>query len=308
MLFKKLLVVCLFLFSVRAFGAAELIDPACAIPDFTAPDNLKVYASGAYKGKELDFQIDSSQLPAGQYDIDVYSSEEPVALLLGSYEPAIWKISWSEGTQIAAVVVSGYYAQAIAGLSDDIPIINSTYSNKGKCGYFYLGGDSDVLLNPLSRALFDRPVKVVIPMNQDSKITIGDPVSSRARLRSYKSTSVESYRERGVPFTGIAGIDEALAAGVIRRATVVDAERWVRELVKQGKTPDVPRVRGQTTRPTTPSIENAYVILKRFVPPRTSWQNHASYFVLEGVPIPVRRDRNSTVYVFDNMECVGFRC
>jgi len=36
----------------------------------------------------------------------------PVVLMLGAYEPTVWNIGWTQGTQIVAVMASGYTARS----------------------------------------------------------------------------------------------------------------------------------------------------------------------------------------------------
>ncbi len=293
---------------IRAAAGGDRFDPGCALDNYVVPENLKVYAAGGYKGEPLDFQIDESNQRTGLYKVEVYSRDNPVALLLGSYEPAIWEISWSPGTVISSVIVTGYYAQAVAGLDNNVPVLNSVRENGAPCSVFYMRNGSHEILNPLSQHLFDRPVELVIPMDDEFKFTIGDPASTRARMRTFKSTSVESFRDRSSQLTGTTGIEAAIAKRIIRPATAVDAQRWVRELIRQGKAPDLPRVRGQERNIERPPTDNAFVVMKEFEIPLGSNSNQASYFVLEGVPLPLRRDRYSTVYVFDSMLCTGPRC
>lgn len=49
------------------------------------------------RGRELSFQIDQSGHQATQFDITVNSPEQPVALILGAYEPTVWNIGWKSG-------------------------------------------------------------------------------------------------------------------------------------------------------------------------------------------------------------------
>ncbi|MCV4289686.1 hypothetical protein OH708_17345 [Pseudomonas capsici] len=94
----------------------------CAFKDFKAPDAMVVYAAGAYPGRELPFQIDQSGHQATQFDIAVNSPEQPVALILGAYEPTVWNIGWSQVTKIVAVNVSGYPRQGVAVLDAKVPV------------------------------------------------------------------------------------------------------------------------------------------------------------------------------------------
>jgi hypothetical protein len=43
--------------------------------------------------------------------------------------------SWSKGTRIVAVFVTGYHRQAVAGLPKGTPLIVSSQEEKQPCGY-----------------------------------------------------------------------------------------------------------------------------------------------------------------------------
>ena len=66
--------------------------------------------------RKLHFQIDQSGNQATQMDVTVNYSTKPVVIMLGAYGPTIWNIKWTAATRIAAVFVSGYHRQAVAGL------------------------------------------------------------------------------------------------------------------------------------------------------------------------------------------------
>ena len=97
----------------------------CKLEGIDFSDDMVVYAGGAYSGKKIKYQIDQSGHQATQFEVIVNSPNEPVALILGAYEPSIWNIAWTKGTYVEAVVVTGYHRQVVAGLSNDTPILNS---------------------------------------------------------------------------------------------------------------------------------------------------------------------------------------
>ncbi|MBK7956178.1 MAG: hypothetical protein IPK02_20760 [Candidatus Accumulibacter sp.] len=99
---------------------------SCSFVNIQFPENLVVIAGGAYSGRKTGRQIDESGHEATVMDVVVNVPDKPVALLLGSHEPTIWKIVHTPQTRIAAIVLSGYYTQVLNGISSEIPLLNST--------------------------------------------------------------------------------------------------------------------------------------------------------------------------------------
>ena len=80
-------------------------------------DKLKVFSAGAYSGKKLDIQIDQSGHEATEMRVYVNEPGHSVALILGAYEPTIWQIYKTKGTEVAAIYVSGYHNPIVTGVS-----------------------------------------------------------------------------------------------------------------------------------------------------------------------------------------------
>lgn len=282
----------------------------CTFPDLFIPDNAVVYAAGAYSGREAGFQIDGSGHAATQFDIAVNSKQRPVILMLGAYEPTIWNIGWSEGTRIVAVLASGYHRQVVAGLTNSIPVLVSSFDNKGPCGYFYIGKENNAALNPKARALFGRAVELVYPGDKKGRIVVGDPLTASEKLITSSITPPESFRDVNAPLAGQAGLEEAVAKGILRRPAPDDLSRWVEQLAIKEADQDIPPVAGQgRPRPKTPRPYNAFVIQKPFTFPSGLYGgNSASFFLEKGVPFPQGDKGHCTVYDFNTMRCSGPMC
>ena len=190
----------------------------CSFGNLKIPEGLRVYAAVGYGGRELQFQIDQSGQQATQFDVAVNSPGRPVALLLGAYEPTIWNISWTKGTRIVAVLVSGYHRQAVAGLGRRVPLLNSSYEDEGPCEHVYEGDNRNAALNPLSRSLFKKPVDLVFPGDKIGRIVVGDPLAVDTRLITSTWRTPKSFRDRNAPLAGQLGIDNAVAKGLLRPA------------------------------------------------------------------------------------------
>jgi hypothetical protein len=282
----------------------------CAFDNLSIPTGMRVYAAGGYSGRVLQFQIDQSGHEATQFDIAVNSPGKPVALLLGAYEPTIWNIGWTRGTRIVAVLVSGYHRQAVAGLEKSVPVLNSSYDNKGPCGYFYVGNGQNTALNPQSRKVFNQQVDMVFPGDRKGKIVVGDPLAAGADLVTSGATSPESFRDSSAPLAGQAGLDSAVAKGVLRLATTADGDAWVAAVKAATGPADVPPVAGQgVPGPTRPRMHNAYVVLGAFTYPSGLYgANSATFFIARGVPKPSGNPGHSSVYDFNSLVCRGPLC
>lgn len=297
-------------FELKGQEPAVIPGPSrCEFTGLRIPDNTQVYAAGSYAGRKLSYQIDQSGHEATQFDVVVNSPSKPVILLLGAYEPAIWNIGWTPGTNMIAALVSGYHRQAVAGLTKDVPILISTYDNKGVCGYFYVTEQGLEGLNPRSRKLFGRPVTQAF-LAKDGAVVVGEPLSNDVKLVTSPQTPPESYLDKTAPMAGPAGLEDAVRRGLIRKATNADADAWVSALMEANPNRDVPPIAGQgKPTPPRPSIARAYVVLKEFVYPAGLYGgNSATFFIPKGVPMPIGDPGHSAVYDFNTVRCRGAVC
>jgi hypothetical protein len=164
----------------------------CKFEGLRIPNNAVVYAAGAYSGRETNFQIDQSGHAATQFDIVINSKKRPVLLMLGAYEPTIWNLGWSTGTEILAVVVSGYHRQVVAGLESDVPVLNSSYDNQGPCGHYYIEKSDNRLLKRKSKKLFGQPVEHLYVGSETGKIVVGESISPADKLVTAANRSLDA--------------------------------------------------------------------------------------------------------------------
>lgn len=59
--------------------------------------------------------------------INVSDTTRPVVLALTAYDKTLWKVELNEGVQLTKVILAGYHAQRISGVSADVPIEVYTY-------------------------------------------------------------------------------------------------------------------------------------------------------------------------------------
>jgi uncharacterized protein YecT (DUF1311 family) len=260
---------------------------ACEFAGLALPENYAIFAAGEYSGRKIDFQISQSGHQTTQMDVTVNYSSKPVVLILAAYEPTIWNIKWTAPTRIAAVFVSGYHRQAIAGLDPAVPVLNSSSENKGPCGSAIVVEEESALLrlNPMSRRLFGRPVDLVY-LAKNGKAVVGDPVPAGEKLITSDSNPPESFYDKIAPRPGRAGLKDAVRKGLLRKATDADADAWVNAEIANAPKPD-PQIAGQRrAMPRRPGIHNTYVVLKPFTFPPGLGSGTAAFFIPKGVPLP----------------------
>ncbi|WP_372017471.1 hypothetical protein [Pseudoxanthomonas sp. 10H] len=298
--------------ATRAFEF-DTADPAaaapatCGFPDLAQSGPFRLYAAGAYSGRDLGYAIDRSGHEATTVDVLVNSPAVPVALMLGNYEPTVWNIGWTEGTRIVAVLVGGYHSQVVTGLPASVPRLVSTHENRGPCGYFYVSEERSAGLNPLARQVFGRPVDLLHPA-RDGKVVIGGAVAPGARLLTDAAARPASaFRLPDSLAGGAAGLQYAVAQGWLRPATQADAQAWkVAYDARAGA--DLPPVAGGRT-PSRMTVHNGYVVLKSFeLPPGLYGAHSATFFVPKGVQRPTGNPGHSAIYDFNTLTCQGAVC
>lgn len=281
---------------------------SCKLDTSSFPENFIIYAGGAYSGKETDYQIDQSGHTATQFEVVVNSPNIPVALLLGAYEPSVWNIKWTSGTVILGVLVTGYHAQRVSGIADNMPVVNSSYQEGSSCGYTYVQEDNISKINSLSNVVFGKSADLVY-IAKNGELQIGETLPNSATLHTSKNNPPEKHLDASIPKAGQAGINDALAKGILRPLRKDDIELWATEEAKLHK--DHPKiVGGDPLAAFKPKIHgNAYVILKEFTIPAGLYGAHSvTFFLQKGVPYPTGKLGHSKLYDFNNLGCIGATC
>ena len=272
----------------------------CALPGLDLselPEDAEVYVGGAYGGQELGRPIDRTSGHEGHLmKVTVNSPERPVLLMLGTYEPTVWRIEWTEGTRILGALVTGYHSQFVSGLPADTPVLISSYDQKGPCGRFY--PDPRSRRSPddfadLSRTLFGRKPTAVI-LAEKGRVSIGpEPGDGRSPV-SAAPWRPEEFELTG-PWPGVFGLKQAVEAGLIRPALVRDRYRWqlakyerekaaaLAEGLPERLIPPLPKPQGSGDQP----LHLAYVVLSPdFILPDYRSEGHAAFFLPPGIPLP----------------------
>lgn len=283
--------------------------PVCELPGLDLPADTLVYAAGNYGGRELDVQIDQSGHQATQFDLLVNSPNRPVVLLLGAYEPSIWNIGWTAGTQILAVLAVGYHRQVVAGLPAETPLRTSSYEDKGPCGYLYVDDEQRGKLNPLAQRVFKRNVDLVYQVGNGAMV-LGEPLPKGAVQLTSPDSPPDSFVDDSLPKAGPAGLAEAVEKGLMRPAEAADIAAWQAIVTAKANklAQDLPPMATPSERPQM-FMHNAYVLLKAQRLPAGLYGAHlATFFLPKGVPYPEGELGHSTLYDFNTESCRGVGC
>lgn len=286
--------------------------PSCKFSGLKFPAEFSVFAAGNYEGRPLGFQIDQSGAEATQMDVVVNSPIKPVVLMLGTYYPTIWNISWTQKTKILAVLVSGYHRQVIAGLEKNTHSLISTIDH-GECGYFYITPNpADIVpLNPFARHIFGQSVDMVY-LVEKGKVVVGEPLSTGEKLVTSSRISPKSFYKKSAPLAGFAGVEEAVRKGLLREATSSDVEAWVDAIIKNSPKSDIPNIAGRgIPKPSMPPAGKGsyvYVVLKSFTYPAGLSSFPVRFLIPKGVPKPKGDSYPATVYDFNTLTCEGTLC
>jgi hypothetical protein len=309
------------LIPAAAFPASLAAGPepdstGCSFPGLRLPPEARVYAAGGYKGESLGWSIENSGHASTYIRVAVNSPEAPVALILGAYEPNVWQIGWTEGTEILAVVAAGYHTQKVSGLSQGVPVLISTFQDKGPCGYFYFDPTLQIIMtiNDFARAMFGRDLEAAQPAAK-GQVTLGRPLSAGQKLLTAQDLSRESTVKAGIPLDGLAGLEEARAKGLIRPATATEHHIWRQQSEKAPKTrrnsgsgeapntrqgSDYPQQMIRLSNPTAAVfVYEAYMVLSQdfVIPGGLNSQPAITFLVPAGQKAPERSGRSNCMVV-----------
>ncbi|MDR1084054.1 MAG: hypothetical protein LBP22_04150 [Deltaproteobacteria bacterium] len=276
----------------------------CGFPGLAIPDNARVYAVGGYNGEPLGWTIDRSGHRATSIKVGVNSPQAPVILMLGAYEPNVWQIGWTRGTQILAVIVSGYHSQFVSGLPPETQLLVGSYDQGGPCARFKVRNDLQEIkvLNSLSQHLFGRDLG---DMSQAEKgqALIGPQTGDKyytARALSpgdFSVTATPLDREKNSPapmaLNGSDALREAIRQGQIKPASSTEFSQWAKVRLEEEKRQA--RANGVPENLIAPKDysgglvrHNAYLVTSSefFLPEGLTGAHSATFFIPPGMPVP----------------------
>lgn len=262
------------------------------------PEDAAVYVAGAYGGQKLGWPVDRISGHEGHLiEVVVNSPERSALLMLGAYEPTVWRVEWTEGTRILGAVVSGYHSQFISGLPPETPVLISSYDQVESCRRFYVdtrGKSNPDMFADLSQTLFGRKPEAVIPAEK-GRVHIGPWLRDAQTLLSAAPWRPEEFKLSG-PLPGEFGLNQAVDAGLIRPALARDHHQWrlakaereraaaLAEGLPEKLIPPPPEMRGSGDQ----VLYKTYVVLSPdFVLPNGLYGGNSAFFLLPpGVPLP----------------------
>jgi uncharacterized protein len=286
------------------------VEKRCDFSNVNFLPQLIVYAGGAYSGYKTNLQIDQSGHQTTKFDVAVNSPETPVALILGAYEPSIWKIKWTEGTKISAVYASGYHRQVVTGLPSSVPVITSSASGIPKCrGNQYISSKKLGHINSLSKTLFDKKASSVTFAKQ-GKIGFGQAFNTKTKFFTNLESTIEDFIDPSMPLAGKPGLEKLVSKGYLRKATKQDSNKWAELKAKYLKKNLATKSQKDVQSSYKPKFyTGGYVILKNITIPAGLFGAHSTTFFLEkGVSFPEGSLGHSNLYDFNTMKCHGVIC
>jgi hypothetical protein len=277
----------------------------CTFSKYNLPDDLIIYAGVGNKAKGIDYPIDDSYQVPGQFEVRVNSPNNPVGLILVGLNPAIWNISWTEGTEIKAVYVSGSNRQEVAGIPLNTPVINGTNS----CTRLSYKENAAQKINDLSAKLFDKNANI-IQISKTEEFSFGSPTTTKTIRYTSPDNPASRYLDKSKPRVGIKGLSDLVLEGKIRKATHKDLERWGYEIYKKysEKMPPIsPRIAPGDFIPKY--LGRVYVVLDKItIPAGLVGKDKTTMFINKGAPIPENHTGHVLIYDFNSMKCLSFYC
>jgi hypothetical protein len=240
-------------------------------------------------------QLDRSGNEVRQAEVVVNEPDRPVLLVLSAYDPVVWNVGVTEGTQVLGVVCSGYHGQAVIGIDEDVPLALATYeNNEGGFEHFRVFTAEPGLLRLDDRiaALAGRGLEhLTIAPSASGIFEVGLPLGEGEEVRYSGERSLNDYLIQDLLPAGQYGLDLLEEAGAIRKATMADIDAWIDQESApfQELAPGI-RINSHLAPGFT------YVVLEAFEFPAGLFGAHSRTFLVpEGVPAPTGDPGHSTV-------------
>ena len=263
-------------------------------------NNLQVFAGGAYAGKRVKYQVEDSTHQTSEFDVIVNSSDKPVALILGAYNPSIWNIKWTKGTKIEAVLAFGYHKQFVAGLPKDTPILagneNRSCDLSNNIGSYFDKVTSSAypkIIDDLSKRVYNKTTTGMYHA-KNGKLLFGNKITNNTKLHTSEDTPIKSFITKTKPSYGNEGLTELLKKGKIRLLTDLELRKWGRTRIVSLE---------HSFKIFIAPHEKGYMILDKISIPINA---NAVYILKKGVPYPdISSGDEPTIYELDTMTCNG---
>lgn len=294
------------------------LPPECRLDGLKLPEGTGIFAGGAYKGRAIaekktngssptratgyyphysGWRSASKEPEVGRIDVTVNSPDFPAVLMLGAYEPVEWHFDIKPGTEVAAVVLSGYHPQKLIGLPAEIPVVGGT-SGERRCWGFYFSRENFVRINQISENLFGRkPERGFLAV--DGKLLI-DP-----NLPPREITPEGLKRMRLEWKTDNPAIDEAIAKGWLRPASSESKNAWFRKRAEKAGWTNLMEPADFVYAPAWPAFE---IVSDEFVFPEIKGgASMIDFYLPEDMELPEKIPAGATIHFMDDGSCLGGR-
>lgn len=225
---------------------------------------------------------------------------------MGAYEPSIWNIAWTKGTDINAVMVTGYYKQAVTGLPNTTPLLISSQDNNGPCGHTFARSKNLTQAKMLSKKVYGiEPSQVHYA--SDGKLLFAEQLISEDELFTAADIPPGTFFGNSKPFAGKAGLIDYLNRGFLRYATEKNLERWLELHVETlSKDKEFKNVMSHSEHLRTGIQQGVYVIKGDITISAGLYGGNSVIFFLEaGVKFPEGIMGHSSVYNLKGGTCLG---
>lgn len=290
-------------------GAQSPEYKGCPIADRITGD-VEVYHVGSYGGtSELGaaVELDNGGHNVKKVDVLVNLPGKAVVLVMTAYDPVVWNVAWTAGTQIKGAVVSGYHGQAVLGIPKSVPLYLKTALGKKaiidaapseRCPYLYTYKNDRGYAKTVEtlQKITGRPVTQFIEAPRKGIALVGTLMpASFSGLEFSGDYRLEDFTVKRKPNeapAGQQGLEELAKRGVIRHASPED----IRSFEASGA---VGIVHGMPT----------YVVLKKMkMPDGLYGGNSVNILVPTGVPMPSGPRGHNSFFRFGQRKCKGPMC
>ncbi|MBF0311393.1 MAG: hypothetical protein HQL56_17910 [Magnetococcales bacterium] len=209
--------------------------PECALSHL--PKNTEVHLVGNYEGlKPTVRQIPEQSHATRLSEVVVNLPKTPVVLALSAYDPVVWVVRTTPGTEIVGVVLGGYYPQEVLGIESTVPVRKLFFSNAKPggegCGKYFsvykLNEELDRAAS-LLETLTGKPLTRFHNTPQNRRFVVGK--AENLDEKSLQFVAPKDGKDYSDLFSslppGQEGLLELVRQGKIRPATDEDMQSWI---------------------------------------------------------------------------------
>ncbi len=291
-------------FASLAFAASS--EAACFEPQ--ALSKAEVVALGAYEGgTDIAYSFPAERDSTGLIMVGANKTGKPLVLVLSAYSPTVWNLKAVPAGRLKAVLVYGYSAQAVTGITASVPVrITTRKSPLPECGkhvYAYKGGGNLNQLAAQVESVLGKPI-VRFHGDYDPKVLHADlanapQIAPDTRLSARTEVSQELTHSAIPPKE--AGLRALITVGAIRPARPADVVAWNAAATKASPTGHLAPVESEYLR-----VQDSYVVLRTTEVPTGMYGAHSASFIIpKGVEPPVDRGSHNKYYFLSDGTCMG---